>query len=113
MSEKRGHTIKIEFPFNTAGVLEVYYPDLDNWYRTTPSEFRAFDGRRRITEPEYVSRNNLNIPMVTTEYLGPVYFLGTNTIVEGKGLNMVIGGTKWTEMFKPPSDEKTKKNKVS
>ncbi len=113
MSEKRGHTVKIEYPFNTAGVLEVYYPDLDNWYRTTASEFRSFDGKRRITEPEYVSRANRDIPMITYDYFGPVYHQGTNTVVESKGINMIVGGTKWTEMFNPPSGKKQKKNKVS
>ena len=113
MSEKRGHTVKIEYPFNTAGVLECYYPDLDNWYRTTASEFRSFDGRRRITEPEYVSRANRDIPMITTEYFGPVYHQGTNTVVESKGLNMIVGGTKWTEIYNPPSGKKVKKKIVS
>lgn len=113
MSEKRGHTVKIEYPFNTAGVLEVHYPGSDNWYRTTASEFRSFDGKRRITEPEYVSRENRDIPMITYEYFGPVYHLGTNSVVESKGLNMIVGGTKWTEMFKPPSGKKEKKKIVS
>jgi hypothetical protein len=113
MSEKRGLTVKLEYPFNTAGVLECYYPDSDVWYRTTASEFRAFDGRRRITEPEYVSRFNNNIPMITEEYFGPVYHLGTNTVVRSQGLNMIIGGTKWHEIYSPPSGKKVKKKIVS
>ena len=113
MSEKRGLTVKIEYPFNTAGVLECYYPDSDNWYRTTCSEFRSFDGRRRITQPEYVSRLNKDIPMITEEYYGPVYHLHTNTVVESKGLNMIIGGTKWHDIYDVPSGKKTKKKIVS
>lgn len=113
MSEKRGLTVKIEYPFNTAGVLECYYPDSDTWYRTTASEFRSFDGKRRITQPEYISRANTNIPMVTEDYFGPVFHLHTNTVVESKGINMIVGGTKWHEIYNPPSGKKQKKNKVS
>lgn len=110
MGEKRGHTIKIEYPFNTAGVLEVYYPDLDKWFRTTPSEFRSFDGRRRITEPEYVSRANRDIPMITEEYFGPVYMYGSNQVVEQTNSGMIIGGVKWEEARKI-SLERAKKSR--
>ena len=112
MSEKRGLTVKIEYPFNTAGVLECYYPDSDTWYRTTASEFRSFDGKRRITQPEYISRANTNIPMVTEDYFGPVFHLHTNTVVESKGINMIVGGTKWHEIYNPPSGKKQKKKSV-
>ena len=35
MAEKRGHLEKLINPFNTAGVLEVFMPKLDGWYRVT------------------------------------------------------------------------------
>jgi len=49
MAEKRGHTAKKLYDFNTSGVLEVCIKG--NWYRTTCNDFRSFDGNRRITEP--------------------------------------------------------------
>ena len=49
-AEKRGHIVKLEYDFNTAGVLEV---SINNtWYRVTSRHFRSFDGPRRITQPE-------------------------------------------------------------
>lgn len=79
---KRGEIEKLEFPFNTAGALEIYMPALNNWYRVTAKDFRSFNGQRRITAPEVVERGNIDIPTVTEEYYGPVYQYGTNHIVE-------------------------------
>ena len=73
MSEKRGATVKLEYPFNTAACLEVQLPN-GKWYRITCNEFRSYTYPRRISqmrEKEYV----------TEEYIGPVYLFGTNTIV--------------------------------
>ena len=77
MSEKRGQTEKIKFDFNTAGVLEIQYHD-GSWGRATAGTFRAYDGPRRITEPEYTERANPWVPMRTYVYDGPVYYYGTN-----------------------------------
>jgi len=77
MSEKRGQTEKIKFDFNTAGVLEIQHHN-ETWYRVTAATFRAYDGPRRITEPEYTERANPRIPMRTYVYEGPVYYYGTN-----------------------------------
>jgi len=77
MSEKRGNTEKLLFPFNTAGVLEI---EMANgvWYRVTSGRFRSWDGPRRITEPTRTERANPHVPMRTYLYEGPVYIFGTN-----------------------------------
>ena len=82
MAEKRGETVKLEYDFNTSGCLEIYSKQADKWYRATSREFRSFNGPRRITEPEYVQHGNVDVPMVTYEYYGPVYQFGTNHIIE-------------------------------
>jgi hypothetical protein len=66
MAEKRGETEKLINDFNTAGVLEVYMPNLEGWYRTTAKDFRSFDGKRRITEPIKVEKGN---PMGRVKYI--------------------------------------------
>lgn len=73
MSEKRGATAKLEYPFNSSACLEVQLPN-GNWYRITCTEFRSYTYPRRISqmkEKEYV----------TEEYIGPVYLFGTNIVV--------------------------------
>ena len=73
MSEKRGHLVKMEYDFDTAGVLEVWVPKLNGWYRVTSRDFRSFDGKRRITKPiKPQGRGEIyNVPMETKEYFGP------------------------------------------
>lgn len=73
MGEKRGHTAKLVYDFNTARSLEV---ELDGvFYRTTANQFRSFGGKRQILnvddwrDPYYES------------YEGPVFYLGTNEVV--------------------------------
>ena len=85
-AEKRGHIVKLDYDFNTAGVLEV---SINNtWYRVTSRHFRSFDGPRRITQPEKQPGQGVqayaNIKMITEEYFGPVYLEGTNNMVEPK-----------------------------
>ena len=74
MSEKRGSTVKLETPFNTAACLEVQLPN-GNWYRITSNEFRSYTYPRRISqikEKKYI----------TEEYIGPTYLFGTNIIID-------------------------------
>ena len=79
MGEKRGSTIKISYPFNTALCLEVNYRE-DKWARVTPDDFRSFGGKRRILNVE-------NYPnLFYEEYNGPVYLFGTNHKVSKKDL---------------------------
>ena len=47
MSEKTGHLVKMEYDFDTAGVLEVWVPKLNGWYRVTSRDFRSFRAKRR------------------------------------------------------------------
>ena len=61
--EKTGYTEKMEFLFNESKNLEVFLPNLNNWYRVTPTDFRSFDGKRRIQGEKYE---------------GPLYAYGTN-----------------------------------
>jgi hypothetical protein len=46
--EKTGYTEKMEYLFNEAKHLEIYMPGLSRWHRVTPTDFRSFDGKRRI-----------------------------------------------------------------
>lgn len=89
MAEKRGETEKLVYEFNAAGCLEIFMKD--QWYRVTPREFRSFDGPRRITEPVRVEHGNVDVPMVTYEYWGPVYMFGTN-----KEMNYTNSGSMYT-----------------
>lgn len=69
MSEKTGDVIKLEYDFDTSKNLEVYMPNLKNWYRVTSREFRSFNGKRRINEQEFI---------------GNLYKYGTNRLVNSK-----------------------------
>ncbi len=95
MSEKRGFTGKLEYDFPTEAVLEVCIKD--NWYRTTSSEFRSFDGKRRITRVIKQPGKNVSYEEVefeTNEYFGPVYELKTNNIVPYSGTSKLIQSQK-------------------
>jgi len=96
MGEKRGHTEKLIYSFNTAGLLEVFMKD--TWYRSTAREFRSFDGRRRITEPTKVELGNVVVPMRTYDYNGPVYMFGTNNEVETANEGKIVTSPYWDEM---------------
>lgn len=75
MSEKTGHIEKIEYLFNEAKHLEIYMPSLNRWHRVTPTDFRSWDGKRRIQGEEYE---------------GPLYAYGTNRKVSPKHNNKII-----------------------
>ena len=95
MAEKRGHTEKLIYPFNTSGCLEVYMKE--TWYRATATEFRSFDGLRRITEPVRVEHGNVDVPMRTYDYWGPVYLYGTNKVMEFTNSGSLFTGQIWNE----------------
>lgn len=83
MAEKRGLLDQtLIYDFYTAGCLEIFNSKLDGWYRVTARDFRSFNGPRRITMPEYTEHGNVDVPMVTYEYYGPVYAWGTNQVIE-------------------------------
>jgi len=75
MSEKTGFVEKMEYLFNEANHLEIFLPKAQRWHRVTPTDFRSFDGKRRIQE---------------IEYEGPLYAYGTNRKVSPKHNNKII-----------------------
>lgn len=98
---KRGELIKLEYPFNTAGVLEIYMPTVEAWYRVTARDFRSFDGKRRITEPTKVERYNPDTTMITYDYEGPVYVFGTNDeVLDCTGEGVLITSPYWDKVHK-------------
>ena len=81
MAEKGGlETQNLINEYNTAGCLEIFMND--KWCRVTTKDFRAFNGPRRITQPQYTELGNVDVPMMTYEYFGPVYTWGTNNVVD-------------------------------
>ena len=73
MAEKKGYTVTLEYPFNTAACLEVQLSN-GGWYRVTCREFRSHTYPRRISQlkgKEYI----------TEIYEGPIYLYGTNIMI--------------------------------
>tara|TARA_E500000318_G_C3560804_1_gene213303 strand:+ start:177 stop:494 length:318 start_codon:yes stop_codon:yes gene_type:complete len=103
MGEKRGNTEKLLYPFNTAGCLEIYLKE--KWYRATAREFRSFNGLRRITEPVKIEHRNVDVPMKTYDYWGPVYLFGTNKVMEFTNTGSMYTGEKW-EAARKNSEER-------
>ena len=101
MAEKTGETIKLTNPFNTAGCLEIFNNNLEGWYRVTARDFRSFDGKRRITEPTEIQLGNVDVPMKTYEYDGPVFVYGTNNeLMDCTGEGKLITSAYWDKMHK-------------
>ncbi len=88
LDSRRSRKIRLLNPYNCAGVLEVQH-SCGTWYRTTTTWFRSFSGPRRISAPERTVQGieSLSIPIVTKEYEGPVYAMGTNYEYIGPVLN--------------------------
>ncbi len=85
--EKTGNLVKLEYDFDTARNLEVYMPNLKNWYRVTSREFRSFNGKRRISNQEYN---------------GPIYLFGTNKIADASEYESgKIVEHKWKSIRRP------------
>jgi hypothetical protein len=85
--EKTGNTEKIKYDFETAANLEVFMPNLNDWYRVTSREFRAFTGKRRI--------NNI-------EYSGEVYLYNTNKRADLTMLEpSIMAGYSWKSVRRP------------
>jgi hypothetical protein len=78
-------SLKNDFP--TDAVLEVQYDGDNHWCRVTSNEFRSFNGRRR-----YINSGDARGLVATTHYYnGPVYYYGTNEVVENPNENRIIG----------------------
>jgi len=77
--EKRGHTNKIYYDFDTTAVCEINYTS-DKWVRVTPREFRSYSGKRRY-------KGDI--------YKGPTYYYDTNILAEDfhrlKGIQFISG----------------------
>jgi hypothetical protein len=71
--EKKGYTEKLKYDFNTAQSLEVEINGV--FYRTTANDFRSWGDNRRILN----TKDKIN--PTYEEYLGPVYYFGSNKIV--------------------------------
>jgi hypothetical protein len=85
--EKTGNTAKIKYDFNTAANLEIFMPTLKNWYRVTPREFRAFNGKRRINHEGYE---------------GPIYIYDTNKIAQiADSAPSTLVGYSWVSKKRP------------
>lgn len=88
--EKTGNTEKLKYDFDTSANLEVFIPNLDDWYRVTSREFRSFTGKRRI--------NNV-------AYDGPVYVYNSNQHVNKfKFERNVIAHHNWVSKRRPGED---------
>jgi len=91
---------KLKYDFITHSVCEVCIKG--NWYRTTPREFRSFDGERRLTLPHrQPDRGKLSeflvggpLIMITKWYEGPLYVYDTNILAPKTGSETIIGGIK-------------------
>ena len=85
--EKTGNTEKLKYEFETAANLEVFMPNLKDWYRVTSREFRSFTGKRRI--------NGI-------DYSGTVYLYNTNKRAD---LTMfepdIMAGYSWKSVRRP------------
>jgi hypothetical protein len=75
MAEKRGDLVKLTYKFNSARCCEVSFNG-EKWARVTAREFRSFNGKRRILNVDNPSKAYYE------EYLGPIYYYGTNRIAE-------------------------------
>ena len=103
MAEKTGHLVKLQYDFNTAGVLEVCMKG--TWHRATSREFRSFDGKRRITEPTKTELGNVIVPMRTYDYNGPVYMFGTNNEVKTINEEKIVTSAYWDEARKQTEEK--------
>lgn len=77
MAEKRGNLIKLKYDFNTAWVCEIFTKN--RWVRVLETDFRSFNGERRITKPVSIQLGNVKVPTETYTYRGDYYYHGTNT----------------------------------
>jgi hypothetical protein len=75
MAEKPGDLNKLTYEFNSARCCEVSF-DGEKWARVTAREFRSFNGKRRILNVDTPNKAYYE------EYLGPIYYYGTNRIAE-------------------------------
>ena len=78
MSEKQGNTVKLKYDFPSQRCCEVYIPNLKDWYRVTPKDFRSWVGKRRILHIEGDDRLKKNIKFEYRDYKGSTYLYDSN-----------------------------------
>ncbi len=88
--------------YNVAGALEIFMND--KWVRVISKDFRAFNGPRRITQPQYTEHRNVNVPMMTYEYFGPVFTWGTNNVIDYSDTGSLEKGKVWDKARKISKD---------
>jgi hypothetical protein len=84
--------------YNVAGCLEIFKND--RWVRVISKDFRAFNGPRRITQPQYTELGNVDVPMMTYEHFGPVYTWGTNNVVAYSDTGSLEKNKQWEKARK-------------
>lgn len=96
--EKRGGSPmqELHMDFNRTGVMEVYKPNLQKWYRCTERDFRSFDGERRLTIPNIVEKG-CQPTFSVLSYCGPVYSYGTNNILPFTNSGQIKTSPVWDE----------------
>jgi hypothetical protein len=77
--------LKYDFPIGA--VFEVQYDDDNHWCRVTSNEFRSFNGKRRYI----VNEDARGLAQTAHYYNGPIYYYGTNKVVENPNENRIIG----------------------
>ena len=80
------------------------------WYRTTDTQFRSFDGPRRLTGPDSQPKFGdmeafKNMKVETYEYKGPVYVYRTNIEVPFKNTGKYIQSPE-VPMWSQPDQDK-------
>ena len=84
--------------YNVAGSLEIFMGG--EWRRVTSKDFRSFNGPRKITQPQYTELGNVDVPMMTYEYFGPVYAWGTNNVIDYSDTGSLEKGKVWDKARK-------------
>lgn len=80
--------LKCDFPKDA--LLELQYNDSNTWLRATINEFRSFNGKRRYHNI-ISGRDPSKIARTTHYYDGPIYYYGTNKVIENTNENHIIG----------------------
>ena len=78
MKEKKEQKVKLKYDFPSQLCCEVYVPNLEDWFRVTPREFRSWCGQRRMLHLEGSIKKNTGVKAEYKDYDGPTYFYDSN-----------------------------------
>ena len=73
ITEKKEQKVKLKYDFPSQLCCEVYVPNLEDWFRVTPREFRSWCGQRRMLHLEGSIKQNTSIKAEYRDYDGPTY----------------------------------------